>query len=837
MRPRVQVDNASDGGFLYWLARLYAFAALALLALALLSGVLVYLLFASGAPATPDLDRYEEIAAAPTVVQAGDGSLLGTFADEWRELVPFERIPEALVDAFLAAEDHEFFEHHGLYLKGIARAAWRNLVAGEFVQGGSTITQQVAKQFVGSEKTLSRKANEAIMARRLEARYSKPAILGVYLNHIYLGGGAYGVQAAARRYFSKNVWELDVGQMALLAGLARAPSRDSPLSNPGLALERRNEVLDKMQRFGKLTEEEADRWKGSELSLMPFQSEWSDTHPYFSEHVRREIIERFGREELMQGGLTVETTLWPWVDAEAARVVDYMTRKQDKRQGWRGPEANLDGAARDTFMQRALARYQERPAPGELVLGLVTQVAPREARVIVGDHVFRLPLALAEWASEYSAENTVNDILIADLRQALDEGDVVWVRRPEVNVGEFEQFVYGPHNNPRWVSPGEKDVPEDIVALEQTPLVQGALFTIDHETGYVLSMIGGRDFSASEFNRVTQACRQPGSTYKPIYYSLALAEGYGFDSLWNDKPRAEIDPVTGEVWIPVNHMGTVDTEVTLEYALTFSKNIPSVDIFIHLGGELVEAWARDLGFTSEIIADKALALGASCTYMNELSRAFAIFARHGRWLDLVSIKRVLDRKGHVVSDASVPEDPMLSPGARLDRVAATAGTKPRQAIPARAAFLTQKLLRNVVSHGYSSIVRQTGVPTAGKTGTSSDTMDLWFVAFTSKWLTSAWLGDDTRQRDLGKHDAAYMTAVPMWATYMAQVTRGQELAQQIPWEVPEDVPARDRGGQRGRTAASPMPLAPHKKVQTEEVPDGLDTRERRMRQSNEATDD
>jgi penicillin-binding protein 1A len=316
-----------------------------------------------------------------------------------------------------------------------------------------------------------------------------------------------------------------------------------------------------------------------------------------------------------------------------------------------------------------------------------------------------------------------------------------------------------------------------------------------------MAMIGGTDYASSEFNRVTQACRQPGSTYKPIYYSAALDMGYGFDTILTDIPHAEVDPVTGEVWVPKNIHDTQDNQVTLEYALVFSKNVPSVDLFKRVGAANVEKWARRLGFTSEIIADRALALGASCAYDEEMSRAFSIFARNGRWLDLVYIRRVIARDGTIVEDHTVPGDPMLSAADRLDRVAATAGLEPRQVIPARAAFLTSKLLRQMVREGYNGNLRQTGVTSAGKTGTSSNTMDLWFIAYTSRWLTTMWLGDDLHERQLGRDDASYMSAVPVWARYMWRATAGQKL-EEIPWEVPAGVNPKDRGDNRGREAAS-----------------------------------
>ncbi|MSP17235.1 MAG: hypothetical protein EXR73_11620 [Myxococcales bacterium] len=792
-RP-IRVGNRSDGGYAFWLARLYGFALLALVPLAAGAGLWCYGVWARSTPTLDALDRYASVAPGVTRVFAYDGSVLGELAAERREIVPYDRLPPRLVEAFLAAEDHRFFEHQGLYLRGIARAAWRNLTAGEFAQGGSTITQQVAKQFLGAEKTLARKAREAIVARRLEARYPKEEILSVYLNHIFLGAGAYGVQAAARRYFSKDVGELGLGDLALLAGLAQAPSRDSPLASLANATRRRDEVLDKLVRYGFVPAADANAAKADAITLDPEGDSFLTTEPYFAEHVRRLLKKRYGAEKLMTGGLRVDTTTWPFVESVAYENVDWNARRQDKRQGWRGPEAHVDGRAKETFLERARELYGDGPlTPGRRVLALVEEVESSGARVVVGNARYRLPLARMKWAARWSRSDDVNDREIASAKAALDAGDIVWVSRPQPVQRKFSDWSLDEKMNADWRPARTLEVDDDEVQLEQTPRVQAALLTFDHETGYVVSMVGGQDHARSEFNRAVQACRQPGSTYKPIYYSTALDEGFTFDTLLNDIPRVEIDPITGEEWRPENLHGTMETEVTLEHALVFSKNIPSVDLFKRVGAEDVERWARRLGFTSPIIADRALALGASCTYMDELARAFAIFARNGRWLDLVSVRRVRDRDGRVLEDSTVYWDPMLAPSERLDRLAATAGVRAREAIPARTAFLTTKLLRAMVDHGYNANLRQTGVIAAGKTGTSSATMDTWFVAFTDRWMTAAWLGDDLRERQLGRDDAAYMTAVPFWARYMAEALHGQTF-REIPWEVPAGVRRADRGG-------------------------------------------
>ncbi len=820
---RVRVANPSDGGFLFWLAKLYGFAIFAIVVALGALGIGIYGYFARSTTGTPDLSRYADSAPTVTRVFAGDGTLLGEFADEWREVLPYEALPPKLVEAFISAEDHEFFEHGGIYLKGVFRAVWRNLTAGEWAQGGSTITQQVAKQLLlGADKTLERKAREAIVARRLEARYAKEDILAVYMNHIFLGSGAHGVQAAAKRYFSKNVDQLTVGEMALIAGLARSPSRDSPLVSVDNARRRRDEILERMARHGHLSDAEAEAEKARPVELRPYREVFLSTSPYFAEHIRRLLKERYGADTLMKSGLRVETTVLPLTDGIAAENVDFSTRKQDTRQGWRGPEAHLEGTARETFIERQTKKYGPGPLePGRRYLAIVDEVASSGAQVRVGSSVYQLPLRGLSWASRWSRTDATNDVKITSASQALRVGDVVWVLRPPARIRKHSDWTYDEKLNAHWIPERDARAKADEVELAQTPRVQAAIFTMDHDSGYVVAMAGGQDYARSEYNRAVQACRQPGSTYKPIYYSAALDEGYSFDSSLNDIPKAEVDPITGEVWIPTNLGGTMDFSVSLEYALVFSKNVPSVDIFSKVGAKAVEKWARQLGFTSPIIADKALALGASCVYPSELSRAFAIFARNGRWIEPVYVRRVIDREGKVLEDNTVAHDPMLAPRDRLDRVAATGGVAPKQAISARTAFLTTKLLRSVVTDGYSGSLRAIDIPAAGKTGTSSATMDLWFAAFTSRWQTTYWMGDDLRERPLGKDDAAYMMAVPVWARYTAEAERGLPH-KEIPWEVPEGVSANDRGGNRGRTSSDGrMPLTPHRKMKTDQLPTGV----------------
>jgi penicillin-binding protein 1A len=803
-RARVRIANRDDGGLAFWLARMYGFAALVVLAVVLLTGLTIYSYFSLNAPAVPDLRRYARVAPAVSRMYATDGTKLGEFAKEWREIVPLERMPRRLIDAFLAVEDHDFYRHNGLYWKGIARAVWANITAGDFAQGGSTITQQVAKQFLGGEKSLSRKGKEAIMARRLEARYSKDAILSVYLNHIYLGAGAWGVAAAARRYFQKDLDQLTLAECALIAGLAKAPTAFSPIRSIKLATERRNVVLDKIAASHLYPPVVLEAAKLEPIKLNLYRDVFPDRMPYYAEHVRRYIGERYGSDALATRGLRIETAAEPSWEAAAYENAYFGARHQDKREGWRGPEWRLDGAARELFLSRQRTLYGTGPlVPGKRYLAVVDKVQGDGAEVVIGDRRLQLPLRNMKWASKWVPGNAENDIEVDSATAVLKPGFVVWVTREVRTLPRYRDYDQA-LKNPTWLPKVDQvewdETHDSVVKLEQVSHPQTAIFTADHHNGYVVAMVGGYDYDRSEFNRTVQACRQPGSTYKPIYYALALDQGYGFDTVLDDVKVEITDPVTGEVWSPTNLEGTMDGDVTLEYALVFSKNIPSVDLFRRLGAKNVEAWARRLGFTTKIFPDDALALGASCSRLDEMARAFSVFARQGSWWprpagkeqQWVYVRRILDRAGNTVEDNTVAEDPQLPTDDRFDRVAALAGVEAPQAIPARAAFLMTKLLAREVEYGFASILRATQVNAAGKTGTSSSTFDNMFIAYTSKFTTLVWMGDDKRVRALGKSDAAYLTVVPLWARYMYETARGYPNPP-IPWAIPPGLRADDRG--------------------------------------------
>ncbi|MEO8554770.1 MAG: transglycosylase domain-containing protein, partial [Kofleriaceae bacterium] len=516
-RPRVAVLNRGDGGIPYWVGRLYGFAALVVVAAISLFLFILYSYFSIHTPPTRNLKDYKHAVPAVSRIYAADGTLLGEFAKEWREFVAYDEIPDRLVHAFLAVEDHDFFNHGGIYFKGIARAVWANVTSGDFAQGGSTITQQLAKQDLGAEKSLSRKAKEAIMARRLEAKYSKKAILAVYLNQIYLGDGAFGVRAAARRYFQKNLGQLTLAESALIAGLAKAPTAYSPIHNKAHAIERRNLVLDRMAQYGFAPQAEVDAAKKEDITLDLYRDIFPDRMPYYAEHVRRYITEHYGNDALFAKGWTIETA------AEPSWEADFGARHQDKRQGWRGPEWRIDGSARAKFIERQKQLYGTAPlVAGKRYLGVVDKVDSEHADVVIGDRKLQLPLRNMTWAAKWQSGNAENDQKISSVTEALKPGYVIWVSREVRSLPRYRDWDLGEGGkNPSWIPHDDQHEWDashsDSVRLEQVPHPQTSIFTADHHTGYVAAMVGGFDYDRSVFNRAVQACRQPGSTYKPIY--------------------------------------------------------------------------------------------------------------------------------------------------------------------------------------------------------------------------------------------------------------------------------------------------------------------------------
>jgi penicillin-binding protein 1A len=812
--------------------RYYAFAIACVLVAAVIVGHRTYRGYAAELPDLTQVEQYDTIAPGVTRIYAYDGSVLAELAREHRSYAAIDRIPEPLIQAFLATEDRRFYSHGGLDWRGLGRAVLANLRSGTVVQGGSTITQQVAKGFLSDDRTLDRKLREAILAVRMESRLGKRRILEIYLNKIFLGHGAYGVAAAASRYFGKDLSELTLAESAMIAGLARAPSRYSPVLSPERALARRRVVLHDMFEVGVIDAAQLEAASAEPLALVAPTDVFRLRAPYYAEHVRREVVARLGEAAVLQDGLQIETAAQLELADEAHAAIDAAVRKLDRRQGWRGPVAHLgDAAGRAAFRERATARYAGDALtrdPLRWRLGLVTEVDHKRARVVVGGAEAILPLKRMSWAARYDRNATLNDATIAKVDEAIEAGDVIWVRayhkrRPSIAEDTEAQGDRPPEGagegvaapEPGAVKAAEPPSPPEIdgdtglpvLELGQTPRVEAVLYTQSIDSGYVDMMEGGLDYDRSQFNRATQACRQPGSVFKAIYYSLALdGDHWRMDSVLEDKPYV---PEPGEVWNPQNLGQTLDGEVLLRTALIRSLNLPSIRLFQALGADNVVAWARRLGFTTDLIADRALSLGASCVHIDELVRAFAIFVRGGSWVDPVYVRRVVNKRGEVVLDQRSPEDPAVDVAGRLDRLGALAMKPPKQVIDERTAFLITRLMREVVTAGIGARASRIGVPVGGKTGTASkntNVTDTWFVGFTSRQVTAAWMGDDTYERSLGEEDASYTTAVPMWQQYMHDAVAGVPH-DQLPRHKPPGLTSRVVDARTGKDPVPGMPSA------------------------------
>ncbi|MEM6295482.1 MAG: PBP1A family penicillin-binding protein [Myxococcota bacterium] len=761
-RGRVWVTNRTQAGFFRYLLRftLY-FAFIGLLALAGV-GVGLYRWFAADLPPVEAIEQYSDFAPGVTRIYARGGAMLAELAREHRAYAPYEEVPEDLVHAVLAAEDRRFFTHGGLDYRGLARAALANYRAGTVSQGGSTITQQVAKGFLTDEQTLTRKIREAILSVRMETHLPKEDILEIYLNKIFLGHGAYGVASAASRYFGKELDELTLAECALIAGLARAPSRYSPVSSPERAKKRRAVVLQDMVEAGYIDAAQRDAANAEPIELVRKPDVFRARAPHYAEHVRQWTQRNLGEDAVLTDGLQIETAMVPFVQREAEAAVDRAVRKLDRKQGFRGPVATLSEPDAAVLLERTTAEYGPSPVAtrARWRLGVVQATERNHATVAVGATQTFLPIRGMKWAAKYDRNSGINGETIDDVRKALEVGDVIWVRRAP------DKFQERP-------AAGNSDGQRVEVELGQTPRVEAALYTAEHPTGYVEAIQGGHDYDRSQFNRPVQGCRQPGSVFKAIYYAYALDTGkYTMGSMLEDHAY---EPDPGEEWNPQNIHGTLEGQVLLRNAFIHSLNLPSIRLFQRLGADNVVRWARTLGFTTKLIADKALSLGASCVQMDEMSRAFGIYVSEGKAFEPVYVRRVTNKRGEVVLDQRHVTDGAMDLRGRLDAMGRAGTAPPEQRIDRRSAFLITQMLRDVVTSGIGRRAQRIGVPAGGKSGTASKhayTTDTWFVGFTSRYVTAAWMGDDEYERSMGDEEASYTTATPLWADYMEPVVEG-----------------------------------------------------------------
>ncbi len=678
-----------------------------------------------------------------TTVYAEDGRKIGEFFKERRIVIPLGEVPPLLVRAFIAAEDSRFFQHQGIDPFSILRAALKNLEAGTIKQGGSTITQQVTRSFLLTpERSYIRKIKEVILSYRIEKAFTKEEILFLYLNQIYLGHGAYGVQAAAENYFGKSVKELNLAECAVLAGLPQAPTRYSPFRHPEQARARQVYVLNRMVEEGFIARERADEALSVKLDIKPRRNIYVEQVPYYTEHVRRYVEGKYGVDALYSQGLQIHTAVSIEFQKIAEQEVNKGLIEIDKRQGYRGPLKSITASEIDAFLQEQAADVESSPLlPGRITQAVVAQVndQARTVAVRIGKDSGILTLADMAWARKPNPDLAHYEAKIRQPGTALKPGDVILVK-----IKDSRKNLQDPWH----------------VSLEQEPLVQGAMLCLETETGLVKAMVGGRDFNETQFNRAIQSRRQPGSSFKPIIYAAALDRKFS-------EPKKAYTPATmiidsavvfedrkGEQsWKPKNYKETFYGPTLLREALAQSRNVVTVKILQDIGVDYTIEYARKLGITAELTRTLSLALGASGVSLFELTRAYSVFANQGFLVEPVFVLKITDRDGNVIEEAV---------------------SERRKVIEKDTAFIMTNLMESVVQHGTGQRIKALGRPAAGKTGTTNDMYDAWYIGYTPEYITGVWVGFDT-EAPLGKTETGAVAASPIWLGFMKQVLANESV--------------------------------------------------------------
>jgi len=706
----------------------------ALFIVAATMGIMSGVLFASAGdlPEISALDNYNP--STITRVRAADGTVIGEFAVERRLVISYEDIPSNFREAIIASEDAGFNSHFGVSISAIALRASRDVFdaakaaathRGARPAGASTLTQQLARNLfadsvgfrVGGSgplgwSDLERKIKEAIVAVQIEKRYTKREILTLYANQMLFGHGTYGVEAAARLYFSKSAKDLTLEESALLAGIVQSPARQSPYVNMDAALKRRAYVLQRMADEGYITPEQAETAKASPITLRGQPQQPKSIAPFFLEEVRKHLEKQYGAKALYESGLTVTSTLDPALQDVANHAVQNGLRALDKRRGYRKPKRNIvaEGKKLETFKDE---RWSRPIAVGDVIPALVLAVdrpgSPPGARLAIGPYHADLAKDGFVWTRRVKG---------ADL---FKPGDLI-----EVEIKKLDE------------SAGSA-----VVSLEQTPAVEGALVAIDNRTGQIKAMVGGWDFSRSKFNRAVQAFRQMGSTFKPIVYTTAIDRGFTPASMIIDEPVSYRSDI-GQVYEPKNYDHKFEGAITLRRALEDSRNIPAIKMMNTLGPKNVINYARRFGFEEDFPPYLAIALGAGDATLLEVASAYSVFPNQGVRMKPFDILTVMDRDGNLLEENRA---------------------EPVDVIRADTAFVMTNMLRGVVQRGTAAAAANIDWPLAGKTGTVDDNTDAWFVGFDPDITVGVWTGLDEK-KPLGLNETGAIAALPIWIEFM-----------------------------------------------------------------------
>ena len=728
---------------------LQTLAALAALGLLAAGGLVVsYIVLAPGLPSVEAVRNVE--LQVPLRVYTADGALIEEFGEMRRTPVRLEDVPAGLREAFIAAEDQRFYQHPGVDYRGIARAVWYLVRTGEKGPGGSTITMQLARNlFLTAERTYLRKLREILLALRIEAEFDKAKILELYLNKIYLGQRAYGVAAAAEVYYGRPLAELSLAQQAMIAGLPKAPSAWNPLADPARALERRAYVLGRMLDSGFIDKTRYEQAMAAPITAERHRRRRGVEAPFIAEMARDWAVRRYGEAAAYSHGYEVYTTIRAERQRQARAALRRGLHGYDERHGYRGPLSRLEPAALEAERAALIERLAGFNAPGDLQVALVTALEPRSARLLsAAGEDLRLDWPALEWARPQLGRNAMGPVPEAPA-DILTPGDVVHLRRVD---GAWR--------------------------LAQVPEPQAGLVALDPGDGRIEALVGGYDFALSKFNRVTQAARQPGSAFKPLIYSAALANGFTPASQINDAPVVFEDASLEDVWRPENYSGRVFGPTRLREALTHSRNLVSIRLLRRVGIGASIDHIEGFGIPGERLPrNLSLALGAAEVTPLELARAYAVFANGGYRIEPYFIDRVVDNDGVEVY-RSWPATALEAAAIEPAEPAAAGPRRPavrpaERVISAENAWLMRSMLQNVVEAGTARAARALGRgDLGGKTGTTNEQRDAWFAGFNADLVATAWVGFDALQT-LGRYETGGRAALPIWTEFMAAALAGR----------------------------------------------------------------
>jgi penicillin-binding protein 1A len=674
------------------------------------------LVYSTDLPQVEELERYRP--SSVTELYDGQGRVIGTFALQRRVIAAYDDYPEVLRNALVSIEDKDFYRHSGINVWRIVGAAYRDIESGGKVQGASTLTMQLARNlFLSPDRSFYRKVQEALLAIQIERRFTKPQIFTLYANEIFLGHGAYGYEAASEYYFSKPAKKLTLEEAALLAGLPKAPQYYSPITHPERALRRRNLVLNAMLEDGKITAAQAAEAKSKPIALN-LQKDQNALAPHYVEEIRRYLEAKYGSDQVLEGGLRVYTSLDMDMQKAARRALLDGIAAYERRHGWRGKLLNV------TAQAQKLDRYvdpdwDEEPEVNGYVHALVMQVAPSAAEVRFGARTATIAPADASWIKAKAK------LKLADILRA---GDIVYVKVLALDAG------------------GRKA----RVSLEEDSGAEGALVAIDNATGEIKAMVGGRDFNISKFNRATQALRQVGSSFKPYVYTAVIDEGGSPDDTIVDAP-VTFQTASGP-YTPHNYDDKFEGTITLRRALAQSRNIPALKLADHVGIKTVIDYAHRFGITANIPAYLPVALGSAEITPLEQTSAFSVFPNDGVRVAPRYITKVTDYDGRILEeDFSDIKD----------------------AVSSRTARIMTSMLREVVLHGTAVAAAKMPYPLAGKTGTTNDFTDAWFVGFSPTLTCGVWIGYDEK-KSLGDKETGARAALPIWMQFMNVALAGKD---------------------------------------------------------------